>query len=57
MSVAGRPTEQQPALVDVETLFADPEFSSPSISPDGTRIAHLAPAHGPPRRAPRRAPR
>ncbi|BBG04012.1 MULTISPECIES: S9 family peptidase [Pseudonocardia] len=46
MSVTGRPTDQRPALIDVEALFADPEFSSPSISPDGTRIAYLAPAHG-----------
>ncbi len=35
-----------PALIDVETLFADPEFASASISPDGTRIAYLAPHRG-----------
>ncbi|GAA1384018.1 S9 family peptidase [Pseudonocardia kongjuensis] len=46
MSVTGRPTDQRPALIDVEALFADPEFSSPSISPDGTRVAYLAPALG-----------
>ncbi|MEV6984758.1 prolyl oligopeptidase family serine peptidase [Sphaerisporangium sp. NPDC051017] len=33
-------------LIDVEEFFADPEFSGASISPDGTRIAYLAPAHG-----------
>jgi dipeptidyl aminopeptidase/acylaminoacyl peptidase len=36
----------RPALIDVEEFFADPEFAVPSISPDGTRIAYLAPAHG-----------
>ena len=36
----------RPALIDVEDLFVDPEFSGASISPDGTRIAYLAPAHG-----------
>jgi dipeptidyl aminopeptidase/acylaminoacyl peptidase len=35
-----------PALVDVEAFFADPGFAGPSLSPDGTRIAYLAPAHG-----------
>ncbi|MEV6984757.1 alpha/beta fold hydrolase [Sphaerisporangium sp. NPDC051017] len=35
-----------PTLIDVEEFFADPEFSGASISPDGTRIAYLAPAHG-----------
>ncbi|MCO1660581.1 S9 family peptidase [Pseudonocardia humida] len=35
-----------PDLVDVEELFADPEFADPSISPDGTRIAYLAPHRG-----------
>jgi dipeptidyl aminopeptidase/acylaminoacyl peptidase len=33
-------------LVDLEEFFADPEFAFPTISPDGTRIAYLAPAHG-----------
>jgi acetyl esterase/lipase len=33
-------------LVDLEEFFADPEFAVPTISPDGTRIAYLAPAHG-----------
>ncbi|MBB5084770.1 hypothetical protein [Nonomuraea endophytica] len=33
-------------LVDIETFFSDPEFSGASISPDGTRIAYLAPEHG-----------
>jgi dipeptidyl aminopeptidase/acylaminoacyl peptidase len=35
-----------PDLIDVEEFFADPEFAVPSISPDGTRIAYLAPEHG-----------
>jgi dipeptidyl aminopeptidase/acylaminoacyl peptidase len=35
-----------PRLIDVEEFFADPEFAVPSISPDGTRIAYLAPAYG-----------
>ena len=46
MTVTGPPTDQRPALIDVETLFADLQFSSPSISPDGTRIAYLAPYRG-----------
>ncbi len=33
-------------LVDLEEFFADPEFAVPTISPDGTRIAYLASAHG-----------
>lgn len=35
-----------PRLMDLEEFFADPVFTSASISPDGTRIAYLAPAHG-----------
>jgi dipeptidyl aminopeptidase/acylaminoacyl peptidase len=35
-----------PRLIDVEELFADPVFSGASISPDGTRIAYLAPKYG-----------
>lgn len=35
-----------PPLIDVGTLFADPEFSAAVISPDGTRIAYLAPKYG-----------
>ncbi|MHA6626613.1 S9 family peptidase [Pseudonocardia sichuanensis] len=46
MTVTDPPTEQQPALIDVEAFFADPEFASPSLSPDGTRIAYLAPHRG-----------
>ncbi len=33
-------------LIDVEEMFADSAFSSASISPDGTRIAYLAPKDG-----------
>jgi dipeptidyl aminopeptidase/acylaminoacyl peptidase len=32
-----------PRLLDVEELFANPVFSGASISPDGTKIAYLAP--------------
>ncbi|QUH02090.1 S9 family peptidase [Saccharopolyspora erythraea] len=35
-----------PKLIDVEEFFADPVFSGASISPDGTRIAYLAPKYG-----------
>jgi dipeptidyl aminopeptidase/acylaminoacyl peptidase len=35
----------QPELIKLEELFADPQFANPSLSPDGTRIAYLAP-HG-----------
>lgn len=33
-------------LIDVEEFFADPDFAAPTISPDGTRIAYLAPHRG-----------
>ena len=33
-------------LIPLEDLFADPEFSGASISPDGTRLAYLAPKYG-----------
>ena len=36
-----------PDLIPVETFFADPLFAGASISPDGTRIAYLAPLAGP----------
>jgi dienelactone hydrolase len=35
-----------PRLIPVEELFADPVFSGASISPDGTRLAYLAPSNG-----------
>lgn len=35
-----------PRVIDVEELFADPEFSGASISPDGKRLAYLAPWSG-----------
>jgi hypothetical protein len=34
-----------PELIDVEAIFADPEFAVQSISPDG-RIAYVAPKYG-----------
>ena len=40
------PVGSLPRLIAVEELFADPEFSSASISPDGTRLAYLAPKYG-----------
>jgi dipeptidyl aminopeptidase/acylaminoacyl peptidase len=39
-------TGQQPALIDIETFFGDPPFAGASLSPDGTRIAYLAPHRG-----------
>ena len=33
-----------PKLIDVENFFADAAFSGASISPDGTKIAYLAPS-------------
>ncbi|RKT88583.1 Dipeptidyl aminopeptidase/acylaminoacyl peptidase [Saccharopolyspora antimicrobica] len=41
-------TGTPPQLIAVEEFFADPVFSDASISPDGTRIAYLAPKHGRP---------
>lgn len=35
-----------PRLIGVEEFFADPAFSGASISPDGERIAYLAPEGG-----------
>ncbi|MBF6209755.1 S9 family peptidase [Nocardia puris] len=35
-----------PRLVPVEEFFADPEFAAATISPDGSRIAYLAPEYG-----------
>ncbi|MFG1772676.1 alpha/beta fold hydrolase [Nocardia salmonicida] len=35
-----------PELIEVEGFFADPCFASPSISPDGKRLAYLAPKYG-----------
>lgn len=44
MSTTNRPTPAR--LLAVEEFFTDPEFASPLISPDGTRIAYLAPKYG-----------
>lgn len=35
-----------PRLIAVEEFFGNPEFARPLISPDGSRIAYLAPAYG-----------
>jgi dipeptidyl aminopeptidase/acylaminoacyl peptidase len=35
-----------PPLFEIEDLFADPSFAAAKISPDGTKLAYLAPAHG-----------
>lgn len=35
-----------PELIEVEEFFVDPQFASASISPDGTRLAYLAPEYG-----------
>jgi dipeptidyl aminopeptidase/acylaminoacyl peptidase len=39
------PRTPLPDPIPLEDLFADPQFANPSLSPDGTRIAYLAP-HG-----------
>lgn len=39
-------TRARPRLRDVEEFFADPEFSHATVSPDGTRLAYLAPRYG-----------
>lgn len=44
--MTGRPTDRRPPLIDIEAFFGDPRFANPSISPDGTRIAYLAPHRG-----------
>lgn len=44
--MTGDPTDRRPALIDVEEFFADPRFANASISPDGSRIAYLAPHRG-----------
>ncbi|MEQ3549644.1 S9 family peptidase [Pseudonocardia nematodicida] len=36
----------RPRLIDVEEFFADPSFAGASVSPDGTRLAYLAPHRG-----------
>jgi dipeptidyl aminopeptidase/acylaminoacyl peptidase len=35
-----------PELIPLETLLADPDFSGATLSPDGKRLAYLAPKHG-----------
>lgn len=35
-----------PKLIEIEEFFADPVFSGASVSPDGTRLAYLAPHLG-----------
>ncbi len=44
--MAEESTLQGTRTIDLEEFFADPVFSGPSISPDGTRIAYLAPHLG-----------
>jgi hypothetical protein len=39
-------SDTQPRLIEVEEFLADPGFIVPTISPDGTRIAYLAPHRG-----------
>ncbi|WP_019201475.1 alpha/beta fold hydrolase [Tsukamurella sp. 1534] len=36
----------RPRRIEIEEFFADPAFSGAVISPDGTRLAYLAPAYG-----------
>lgn len=40
------PTSTRPRLRDVEDYFDDPDFAHATISPDGTRLAYLAPRYG-----------
>ncbi|MEQ3554821.1 alpha/beta fold hydrolase [Pseudonocardia nematodicida] len=40
------PQSAPPELIEVEEFFADPGFLVPQISPDGTRLAYLAPHRG-----------
>ncbi|MGW0180599.1 S9 family peptidase [Nocardia sp. NPDC003345] len=44
--MTGGPADRRPALIEIEEFFADPRFANPSISPDGTRLAYLAPHRG-----------
>jgi len=46
MTQTADPTSTRPRLRDVEEFFADPEFAHATISPDGTRLAYLAPRYG-----------
>lgn len=46
MTTTSKQTGSLPRLIDVEEFFADPVFSGASISPDGTKIAYLAPKYG-----------
>src|SRR5436309_6622972 len=47
-SAGGQQREAQVAvdLIPLEVLFGNPERSSPQISPDGKRLAYLAPVDG-----------
>ncbi len=38
-------TKTEPALIPLEILFGNPEKASPKISPDGTRMAYIAPVN------------
>ena len=46
MTEVARRVGSLPKLIDVAEFFADPVFSGASISPDGKRIAYLAPKYG-----------
>jgi dipeptidyl aminopeptidase/acylaminoacyl peptidase len=39
-------TTTEPRLIPLEAFFSDPVFSGATLSPDGTRIAYLAPKDG-----------
>ena len=39
-------TTSMPPLIPRETLFGNPEKAQPRLSPDGTRLAYLAPLNG-----------
>ena len=46
MTVSEYSTDRRPPLIGIETFCADPKFANASISPDGTRMAYLAPHRG-----------
>ncbi|MDO8632579.1 MAG: S9 family peptidase [Phycisphaerales bacterium] len=43
---AGKPKADASVLIPRETLFGNPDRASPQISPDGKRLAFLAPVNG-----------
>src|SRR5262245_54830574 len=46
LAAAGRAGAGEAPLIPIETIFGNPERVAPQISPDGARLAYLAPDHG-----------